>query len=503
MTLSKSAKQYKSLTSHLEKKATLESVGALLDWDLKTYIPSKAPASRAKQQALISEMLHKMETSKSYRQKLDTLIDIDSGALKDETLPSEIQASLKVLRREFIQQSKLPASFVKQLSEWTSKSYAVWAQAKKANDFKMFLPYLTKIIELCRKKAEYLGYQDHPYDALLDTFEPEMTSKAITPLFFELQKGLTNLIKKVPQVDRSVIEKDFPKETQLQLGHEILDLIGLSSDYCRLDESVHPFCTSLHPTDVRLTTRVYKDDLMACLGSVLHEAGHGLYQHQLPSEHFGTPLGNYCSLAIHESQSRFYEVFLGKSKPFWSYFYPKVQQAFKSQLAGVSLDQFYRAIHRVKPTFIRVESDEVTYNLHVIVRFECEMAMIEGSLQAKDIPAFWNDKMEKYLGIRPQDDVTGCLQDVHWSFAGIGYFPTYTLGNMAAATLFAQYQKATPTWSKEVAEGNLTSAKDYLFEKIHRHGRMGSSIELLKKATGKGFVASDLLDYLSHKYSSL
>lgn len=503
MTLSDSAKRYKTLVSHLEKKSTLESVAALLDWDLKTYLPAKAAACRGKQQAIISELVHKLETSRSYRQKLDVLIDIETGKIHDSSLPIEIQGALKVLRKEYLNQSKLPASFVKEHTEACSKSYAIWTQAKKNDDFKAFVPSLNRMIQLSRRKADYLGYQDHPYDAMLDCFEPGMTAKELRPLFDELQKGLTKLISKAPKVDRSCLEKKFPKETQLKLGKELLELIGLSSDYCRLDESVHPFCTAFHPTDVRMTTRVYEDDLMACLGSVMHEAGHGLYQHQLPSEHFGSPLGNYCSLAIHESQSRFYEVFLGKSPAFWSYFYPRLQAAFKSQLGSVSLDHFYRAIHRVEPTFIRVEADEVTYNLHVIVRFECELAMMEGTLEAEDIPEFWNERMEKYLGIRPQTYATGCLQDVHWSGGGIGYFPTYTLGNMAAATLFAQYQKECPSWSKEVANGDLSSAKEFLYEKIHRHGRQGSSQELLRQSCGKGFVAGDLLDYLKQKYESL
>lgn len=498
-----SSRKYKSLRDQLEKIGLLNSINMLLDWDLKTYIPAKATASRGQQQAFLSELSHKMETSRSYRSKLEALIDLESGQIKDSQLPSEIQSSLRLLRKDFLRQTKLPASFVKEFSQETSKAYSVWAQAKKENDFKAFLPYLTKIVNLCRKKADYLGYSEHPYDALLDIYEPEMTASRLKPIFSELQKGLTKLIQDIPQVDTSCLKGSFPKEKQLKLSNEILELIGLPSDYCRLDESVHPFCTSFHPTDVRLTTKVLEDNIMSCLGSVLHEAGHGLYEHQLPSEHFGTPLGSYCSLAIHESQSRFFEVFLGKTKAFWNYFYPRLQKAFPSQLGSVSQNTFYRAIHDVKPSLIRIESDEVTYNLHIIVRFECETALMEGSLAAKDLPEFWNDRIEKYLKVRPTTFSNGCLQDVHWSCGSIGYFPTYTLGNMAAASLFANFEKEHPSWESEISSGKLESVRGFLEDKIHRHGRQGTSEDLLKQAVGKGFVAKDLLNYLGKKYTSL
>lgn len=498
-----SSKKYKSLRSHLEKIALLHSVEGLLDWDLKTYIPAKATSSRGAQQALISEIKHKMVTSKGYARKLEALIDLDSGLVKDPSLPPEVQSALIVLHRDFIQNKKLPISFVKQFTEVSSRAYPIWAEAKKANDFNAFSPLLEEIVGLCRRKADYLGYKDHPYDALVDIYEPEMTAAQLKPLFTELQKGLSDLFRLIDPVDTSCLEGEFSREGQLKLSREILEMVGLSSDYCRLDESAHPFCTSFHPTDVRLTTRVLTNDVMSCLGSVLHEAGHGLYEHQLPTEHFATPLGSYCSLAIHESQSRFFEVFLGKSEAFWRYFYPKLQQAFSSNFSSVDFKRFYKAIHRVKPTFIRVESDEVTYNLHIIVRFECEMALLDGSLKVKDVPDFWNDKTEKYLGTRPNSYATGCLQDVHWSCGGIGYFPTYTLGNMAAATLFKQFKKECSNWEIDLEKGDMHSAREFLYDKIHRHGRQGSSQELLKKATGKGFVAKDLLDYLHEKYKSI
>lgn len=494
---------YSKLHEHLKKASLLEAASGLLSWDMETYMPSGSGQSRSEQKAYLSELAHHALTCGKYKGLLQKLIDLETGHIQDHSLPVPIQDSLRQLRLDFLKQSKLPAAFVKRWSSATSAGIQAWKVAKKNSSFKEFLPHLKKIIDLSRKKADLLGYDVHPYDALLDLFEPGTTVASLTPLFQELRIGLVQLLKRIPVIDTRCMQGHFPHDLQKKFSKTLLPLIGIPSDQCRLDESSHPFCNSFHPTDVRLTTRILEDRVISAVSTVLHEAGHGLYENQLDPIYHGTPLGQACSMAIHESQSRFFEVFLGKSLPFWKYLYPKFQEAFAPHFNQVPLEEFYRAIHFVAPSLIRVESDEVTYNLHVMVRFECEKGLIEGSLKPQDVPEFWNDKMQQYLGIIPPNDAVGCLQDIHWSMGGIGYFPTYTMGNLAGAALFEKLQQEHPNWQSLVEKGDLGFVKSFLYTKIHRHGRRFSSHELLKQAIGEDFQTKSFFNHLDSKYQLL
>ena len=327
---------------------------------------------------------------------------------------------------------------------------------------------------MSRKKADFLGYQGHPYDALMDQYEPGITTKEVSQIFSSLRKSITELLKeisKVKQIDNNFLHGKFSPDKQLEFAHRILKDIGYGSEYGRLDISSHPFSSAAHPTDSRITTRIHKTSLLSCISVILHEAGHGLYEMGLPKEHYGSPLGDAISLGIHESQSRWWETRIGQSKPFWQHYLPLLKDQFKGKLDKISLDLFYKAINKVEPSLIRVEADEVTYPLHVILRFEIECALIEGSLNLREIPEAWNAKMKELLGIVPSTNTEGCLQDIHWSMGGFGYFPTYTLGNIYASQLFESFAKKYPAWENKVASGDFHFITHWLHEAIHKHGR--------------------------------
>lgn len=405
--------------------ALMSSVESLLDWDQEIYMPKDAIEIRSQQRELLASHVHRQKTSRSFSNALSSLIDIESGEVKDERLSSAQMAALREWRRDFQKAVKLPNAFVKQFAKTTSTASHVWKTAKEHNDFKAFAPYLEKVVNLSRKKADILGFNDHPYDALLDLFEPEMKTSVLTPLFGKLKLPLIQLLKDINS--KTPFKEDFlyrhcSRHKQLEFSHKILHKMGFHTATSRLDTSAHPFCNGLHPNDTRMTTKVHPENIMFCIGAVLHEGGHGLYNMNLPIEHYGSPLGQQVSLGIDESQSRWWETLIGQSYFFWQYFYPLLQEEFPEQFSGIPLEDFFHAINAVKPGFIRIEADEVTYNLHIVLRFELEKALIEGALKVKDIPDAWNAKMREYLGISPEFDGQGCLQDIHWSLGFIGYF---------------------------------------------------------------------------------
>lgn len=468
-------------------------------------MPSGAAEFRAQQIALIASQIHKLKTSTKFSHLLNQLIDLESGHINDPSLSDAEKGALREWRRDHLKAIKLPTSFVKTLAIATSKACHTWIRARKESKFSLFAPHLEKIVQLNQKKAELLGYQDHPYDALLDLFEPEMSSSKLIPLFARLKPALTTLVEKIQKahpVDTSFLEKDFSPEVQLQFGKKLLTALGFLPENSRLDLSAHPFCTPLHPYDTRMTTRISAQDLMSNIFSVIHEGGHGLYHQGLPAEAFGSPLGEAISLGIDESQSRWWETRIGRTLPFWTYFFPQLQHAFP-QLKTTTLEQFYHGINRVKPSFIRVEADEVTYNLHIILRFEIEKALIEGSIRVKDVPEIWNQKMQETLAITPSKDSEGCLQDIHWSIGCIGYFPTYTLGNLYAAQFFAAFEKTHPEWKERVAKGDLAFIREWLRLNIHQWGRQYTADELTLKITGKPLEETPFVDYLTKKYQQI
>jgi len=489
-----------------KQTALLSSIESHLDWDQNTYLPPDAVALRSQQLEWMAHLVHKSRTSSSFVKALSRLVDIESGEVVDSSLSAEKIAALREWRRDYLHLSKLPSAFVKKFTKITATAQHVWAKAKKEDSFSLFAPHLEKIVSLCRKKADLLGFKEHPYDALLDLFEPELTTSFLIPLFTRLKPSLTALLKKIhaqPVPDTSFLEGNFPHGIQMQFGHLLMKAMGLNPEFCRLDESVHPFCSGMHPTDIRMTTRIVPSLLVPHIFSVIHEGGHALYERGLPESRFGSPLGQAVSCSIHESQSRFWETLLGRSFPFWRYFYPVLQEYFPSAFQAVSIEDFYKAINKVKPSLIRVEADEVTYSLHIIVRFEIEKALLEGALKVSDIPDAWNEKMRTYLGISPDSNSVGCLQDIHWSMGALGYFPSYSLGNLYAAQFFETFERTHPHWKDLVAKGDLSFIREWLKTEIHQWGRMYTPQELVQKVTGKPLSEEPFVRYLEHKFGAL
>ncbi|NGX39403.1 MAG: Thermostable carboxypeptidase 1 [Chlamydiae bacterium] len=492
---------------NLSTRASLYSgIGMILEWDLETYMPKKGGENRASQVELIASLIHKEKTSPEFVSALESLVDLETGEIRDSTLSDEHKAALREWRRDYIHEAKLPTEFVEKFAKVTSLACHAWKDAKEENDFKAYLPHLEKVVDLCRKKADFLGYEEHPYDALVDCFEPNMRTKVLAALFERLKIPLTSLIKKIEtkkEPESGFLREDYPHDKQIRFGKKILTAMGFDKSFSRLDESAHPMCIPIHPDDTRMTTRVYPNNVLINLLSCIHEGGHGLYHSNLPSEHFGSPLGEAASLGIDESQSRLWETILGRSLPFWQHFFPLLQKEFPEQLAEVQLQEFYQGMNTVRPSMIRTDSDEVTYNLHIMVRFEMEKALIEGKLKVEKIPEAWNEKMREYLGITPKADSEGCLQDIHWSLGAIGYFPTYTLGNLYAGQIFETLKDNFPDWKENLAKGELSFIRDWTKREIHQHGRRYLPDELCKRVTGKPLSEKPFIDYLEKKYTAL
>jgi len=383
----------------------------------------------------------------------------------------------------------------------------VWAKARAESNFAMFAPHLKELLELKREVARLIGYEEEPYDALLDEYEPGAKSSDVARTFAALRGPLSAFVRQLSESkkkpDGSILHRHFPKAAQEQFGRRLAEAIGFDFKSGRIDVSTHPFCSGTSPGDVRLTTRYQEDFFSPAIFGVLHEAGHGLYEQGLNGAHLFTPLGTAASLGIHESQSRMWENMVGRSRPFWEHFYPDCQRAFPEALTGVSLDAWVGAINNVSPSLIRVEADEVTYNLHIILRFELERAMIAGKLEVVDIPEAWNAQMKELLGITPPDDREGCLQDIHWSMAGFGYFPTYALGNLYAAQFFAAAHKAIPDLTERIRRGEFRTLLEWLRENIHRHGQRYRADELVQRVSGAPLSIEPLMAYLRGKFGPI
>lgn len=497
---------YKKLHELSRSVALLHTIQNLLEWDQEIHMPPGAVEIRSQQTELLASLAHKQKTSPSYAKALGKLIDLASGEILDASLQADQKAALREWRRDYLNEKKLPASFVKTFAKTTALSMHAWAKAKENNDFASFAPYLEKIVKISRKKAELLGYKEHPYDALLDLYEPGMTTAQLTAIFDRLKNALTSLVKAIrskPVINEEFLKGSFSPEKQNAFSNLLLKAMGYNKETSRLDLSVHPFCMAMHPTDVRMTTRLHPDYLMSNIFSVIHEGGHGLYNLGFKIENFGSPLAESISLGFDESQSRWWETRIGRSESFWHHFFPLLQKEFPEKLASVSLQDFYKAINIVQPSMIRVEADEVTYSLHVIVRFELEKELIAGTLRVKDLPKAWNQKMHAYLGITPANDAEGCLQDIHWSMGGIGYFPTYTLGNLYAAQLFEAFEKSFPTWQERVSKGELGFIRTWLTENLHQYGKQYNAETTLIRVTGQPLTEKPFVNYLQKKYQKI
>lgn len=498
------------LTTRLLEIQRIASASAVLAWDQETYMPSGGGAARAEQLATLQGLTHQKLVAPEIETLLRKWIDPEKGQAIDNPGDAWDEPSRAVLReawRDFSRAKNLPSEFVVRLSRECSLSQQAWAKARAHNSFKDFLPHLRTVIELKRQQAEYLGYTDSPYDALLDEFEPGATAKFLAPLFEHLRSHLVDLLRRVIEspvkIEDGFLYQTFDTNRQLEFGRLVLEKMGYDFHRGRMDLSTHPFTTSFHPTDVRVTTRVHAQELSACLFGCIHEGGHGLYEMGLDPKYYGTPLGEAGSLGIHESQSRLWENCVGRSMAFWRFFYPQLQRTFPDQLNHMSVDQFYPAINRVKPSLIRVEADELTYNLHIMLRFEIEQALIENQLQPEELPEIWRDRMRRYIGIEPQTDAEGALQDIHWSMGAFGYFPTYTLGNLYAAAFMDQAKREMPQLESEIASGQLLNLRQWLHEKIHKWGRMFRPEELARRVTGSGLTVEPYIEYIQKKYSEI
>ena len=496
----------KPLVAYLREVQHLSSAISMISWDQETYMPPGAGEARAEQLSALEGMTHQMRTGPAMQRLLSKWIDLKSGTLDGEwDVPS--QALLREVWRDYDKSVKLPNDFIRRYGKAASISQQVWVEARKKSDFSLFAPHLRTMVALKKEEIGYLGYKASPYDALLDTYEPGMTVAQIAPLFASLKKELAPLLEKIVQSQvkpkKEFLSLSYLPERQLAFGQQVLEAMGFSFRDGRQDISAHPFTTSFHPTDVRITTRVDEHDLLSSLFSSIHEGGHALYDQGLNPDHFGTPLGEALSLGIHESQSRLWENGVGRSKPFWKHFYPILQKTFPEGLKGVDPDPFYAAVNSVQPSLIRVEADELTYNLHIMVRFEIERALIEENLPVEALPTVWNEKMQASLGLTPDSDANGVLQDVHWSGGAIGYFPTYTLGNLYAVQFFNQAKKDLPDLTGSIEEGNLLPLKGWLNEKIHRWGRTYSSEALVRRVTGEALNPRYFIEYVKEKFGEI
>ncbi|GHH96811.1 carboxypeptidase M32 [Neobacillus kokaensis] len=488
----------------LDQKIThYYSIIGLADWDQKVMAPKKGRNVFAKAAGTLRTEVFKLSVSEEMGSLLDTLSASENISALDEVTKAKVREY-----KSYYQKSKsIPAEFFQEYAILTGQANDAWEEAREDNDFAKFLPFLEKIVEYKRKFAEIYGYKDHPYDALLDEFEPGLTVKILDPLFAKLREASVNLLNRIQkhgkQTRNEIFEQTFSIEKQKDFNRFILPIIGFDMEAGRLDETVHPFAQTVNIGDVRLTTRYLENNVRSALFGTIHEAGHGIYEQQINPEFEESVLQSGTSFGIHESQSRFLENMIGRSKEFWSYFYPTLQEYFPTQLAHVSKDEFYRAVNTVSPSFIRVEADELTYNLHIMVRYEIEKALISGEIEAKDLPEIWNKKMQDYLGITPLSDTEGVLQDVHWSFGGIGYFPSYSLGNLYAAQILRTIEKVLPEFKSHIENGRFDVIQGWLKENIHQYGKLYTPNEIIVKVSGEELNADYLVDYLEEKYSEV
>lgn len=494
------------LTAYLTRIAHLQSAASVLSWDQETYMPRGGAEARADALATLQSVAHQQFTAPELEDLLARWIDLETGSVFDPEAEEPARALLREVRRDYRRAKRLPTPFVAHLEKTCALAHGAWLEAREKRDFRLFLPHLDTIVALKREEAGYLGYEETPYDALLDAFEPGMTASRLTPLFADLNIRLKALLDRIQSSGvrpPTLPPGPYDAQRQLAFGSLLLSAMGYAFDHGRLDQAAHPFTTGFHPTDVRLTTRLAADDVTSSLFSCLHEGGHGLYDQGLDPAHYGTPLGESVSLGLHESQSRLWENCVGRSIEFWRHFHPLLRESFPGPLAGVPVEAFHAAINTVKPSLIRVEADELTYNFHIMVRYELEQALIAGQLEPADLPEAWNEAMRATVGVAPRHDGEGVLQDIHWAHGAFGYFPTYTLGNLYAAQFWQQAQHDIADLPTLIEGGRLAPLVGWLRDRIHRWGRMYSSDALLRRVTGESVNPDHFIAYLEGKFAAI
>lgn len=497
---------YSELLQHMRELSLLHGTGATLSWDREVMMPEGGLNFRSKQMSQLARMMHERLTSPRMG---ELIAECESDReLMGDALSVEA-VNVREMRRDYDRKTKLPAELVEEEAELASYAQHEWTKARKNSDFSHFQPWLEKVVDLLKRKAECYGWADdgEPWDALAEDYEPGCTaaevSRVFTPLRDQLQTLLDDLMGSSTPPSNAFNELTLPIEQQEQFVRFVAASIGFDFTRGRLDQSTHPFCNGTHPGDVRLTTRFHQNNVNDALGSTMHESGHGMYEQGLPAEHWGTPMGESVSLGIHESQSRMWENQVGRSRHFWTWLYPKLSEFFGDAAKSLSFEDVYGGANIVRPDFIRVEADEATYNMHIMVRFEIERALMNGDLAVADIPGVWKEKYKEYLGIDVPDDRRGCLQDVHWSMLSIGYFPTYTLGNLYCAQFFEKASEDMPDLQEQFARGEFGELKKWLNRNIHAHGRRYLAADLCEHVTGKPLSAEPLMRHLEGKLRPL
>ncbi len=480
----------------------LGHISAVLGWDQQTYMPPGGAEERGLQSSALGRIMHEKFTSDEVGQLIADLEE-EVGDLVAET---DEARSVKVSKRAYEKQTKIPLPMLMEFIQTTTMAHEAWVKAKTGSDFSIFQPHLEKIVDLRKHYAELFKPYDHIYDPLLDDYEPGMKTAEVKEIFNKLRPQQVELIQAIAEKeppDNSFLKQHYKEEYQEIIGRHVISRFGYDWQRGRLDVAPHPFTTGFGLGDVRITTRYLKDDAGSALFSTMHEAGHAMYEQGIPKKYRRHPLNGSASLAIHESQSRLWENLIGRSKEFWSFFYPSMQMLFPQYLGDVSQSDFYRGINKVEPSFIRVEADEATYNLHIMLRLEIEIGLMEGTVEVKDLPDIWNSKMEDYLGITPPNDAKGVLQDVHWSGGMIGYFPTYALGNLASVQLWDKMLEEHPNIPDEIAKGKFDTVLGWMRERVHQFGSKFEPQEIMLKATGSKITPEPYIQYLKIKYGEI
>lgn len=494
---------YELLSAHARETALLGSIESLLGWDQQTQMPPAANDYRAEQMSLLAGMVHQRQTDPQIGHWLAELVD--SPLAVDPH--SDTGATIRHLQRSYEKKCKLPQTLVEELTRTAVHGQQVWVEARKKNDFASFRPLLERTYELKRQQAAALGYPEVAYDALLDDFEPEALTAEVNQVLRSLREELVPLVGELLQSDRqpdvSLIGREYPVPAQEAFGREAAAQIGFDFQRGRLDVTAHPFCSQAGPHDTRMTTRYDKNHFNSAFFGILHEAGHGIYDQGLRPEVYGLPPGEAISLGIHESQSRMWENLVGRSHAFWRYFFPRAQKAFPQALGEAKLDDFFFAINEVRPSLIRVEADEATYNLHILIRFELEQALLNDELKVADLPGVWNERYQQYLDVSPPGDADGVLQDIHWSAGLVGYFPTYTLGNLYASQFFEKADADLGGLDEQFARGEFAPLREWLRKRIHEVGQRYSAAELVERVTGQPLSHEPLMRHLRSKLGGL
>lgn len=489
----------KEFLDYVRKMSAYNEALSLVYWDLRTGAPKKGLEQRTEVIGMLSTEVFKMSTSEE--------MALYIAKLSSQNLAPVTRKVLEECKKEYDRNKKIPAEEYREYTILQSKAETVWEEAKANSDFSLFQPYLEKLVEINKKFVQYWGYKGNKYDTLLDMYEPGITVEVLDKVFGELRKQIVPLVKQINESsnkpETAFLFETFKKESQKDFSQEILAQMGYDFNAGRLDETVHPFAIGLNPGDVRVTTKYDEKDFRTAVFGTIHEGGHALYEQNISNELVGTPLCTGTSMGIHESQSLFYENFVGRHYSFWMKNYELLKEYSGGQFENVNLDSFYKAINESKPSLIRIEADELTYPLHIIIRYEIEKGLFNDEIEVKELPKIWNEKYEEYLGVRPDNDAKGVLQDVHWAGGSFGYFPSYALGYMYAAQFKHAMMKNLPEFDQLLADGNLLPIKEWFTERVHQYGKLKKPLEILQDVTGEGLNAKYLVEYLYEKYNEI